>query len=307
MSAGWPTRVVHYLRQAPAVVRITVVRTQGSTPREVGAWMLVAQQGSEGTIGGGRLEWEATEEAKALLLEARSATRRLHRVLGPDLEQCCGGVVDLDLTCYTTADLAGLEQLDVTAGQEGLPVVWLFGAGHVGRQLARILVELPLRLTWIDPREQQFPAQFEGAQLMQVPQPQERVADAPDGAYFVIMTHSHPLDYELCRAILQRRRFAWVGLIGSASKAARFRSRLRRDGLGVDAIARLVCPIGVEGIDSKWPAAIAVAVAAQLLQQFSQHESHELQEFQDACGGNCERCGTDKRTKTTPMTTRMTT
>jgi len=89
---------------------------------------------------------------------------------------------------------------------------------------------------------------------------------APAAARFLVMTHDHALDYSLCRAILERGDFAWLGLIGSKSKAARFRSRLARDGLTPDAIARLVSPIGVAGIASKWPAAIAVGVAAQLLQ-----------------------------------------
>ncbi len=146
------------------------------------------------------------------------------------------------------------------------PAVWLFGAGHVGRQLARILVELPLQLTWVDPRPLQFPTGFRGARLLELERPVDAVAAAPQGTHFVIMTHSHPLDYELCRAVLLRADAAWTGLIGSASKAARFRSRLRRDGLDGEAIARLVCPVGVAGIDSKWPAAIAVSVAAQLLQ-----------------------------------------
>ena len=88
---------------------------------------------------------------------------------------------------------------------------------------------------------------------------------APAAARFLVMTHDHALDYALCRAILVRGDFAWLGLIGSKSKGARFRSRLERDGLTPEAIRRLVCPIGVEGVESKWPAAIAVGVAAQLL------------------------------------------
>jgi len=92
------------------------------------------------------------------------------------------------------------------------------------------------------------------------------VLTAPAAARFLVMTHDHALDYALCRKILERGEFAWLGLIGSKSKGARFRSRLARDGVALERIARLICPIGIEGVISKWPAAIAVGVAAQLLQ-----------------------------------------
>ena len=162
-------------------------------------------------------------------------------------------------------DLAFLERLD-----DELPALWLYGAGHVGQALGRILTELPLRLTWVDSRAELFPAALaEGVRIRRDPDSLGTVADAPVGAYFLVMTHSHPLDYALCRAILQRNDFAWLGLIGSASKAARFRSRLRRDGVAAEAIGRLVCPIGIDGIESKWPAAIAVGVAAQVMQRIS--------------------------------------
>lgn len=148
----------------------------------------------------------------------------------------------------------------------GLPALWLYGAGHVGQALARILMELPLRLTWIDSRAEQIPAQIPAAvRVLHTTDPVQSVATAPAGARFLVMTHSHPLDYDLCRTILARGDFASVGLIGSKSKAARFRSRLARDGLTAEAIARLVCPIGIPGIASKWPTAIAVGVAAQVM------------------------------------------
>jgi hypothetical protein len=158
-----------------------------------------------------------------------------------------------------------LERLD-----DELPAVWLYGAGHVGQALARILMELPLRLTWADSRAELFPAALPfDVRLRRESDSLATVSEAPPGAYFLVMTHSHALDYELVRAILRRNDFSWLGLIGSQSKAARFRSRLARDGIGAERIARLVCPIGVRGIQSKWPAAIAVGVAAQVMQEIS--------------------------------------
>ena len=169
------------------------------------------------------------------------------------------------LTHNTAGEPTFIERLD-----DEFPAVWLYGAGHVGQALARILVELPLRLTWIDSRAELFPDTIGGgARIFHGPDSLSTVSEAPVGAYFIVMSHSHPLDFALCHALLERNDFAWLGLIGSMSKAARFRSRLTRAGLAPDVIRRLVCPIGVDGIESKWPAAIAVAVAAQLMQQIS--------------------------------------
>jgi xanthine dehydrogenase accessory factor len=148
----------------------------------------------------------------------------------------------------------------------GHPVLWLYGAGHVGQALIRVLAELPFEVTWVDSRSELLPAGLpDNLHPLCAEAPLTTVPLAPAAARFLVMTHDHALDYALCRAILERGDFAWLGLIGSKSKGARFRSRLARDGLAPQAISRLVCPIGVEGVASKWPAAIAVGVAAQLL------------------------------------------
>ena len=188
---------------------------------------------------------------------------------------------------------------------DALPPLWLFGAGHVGQALARILMELPVRLTWVDSRVELLPAQNETAvQMVHSEDPVATLSDAPPGARFLVMTHSHPLDYALCRAILHRGDFAWVGLIGSSSKAARFRARLARDGLEPKAIAALVCPIGIEGISSKWPAAIAVGVAAQLMRDLSagaaaRQQAPATAAAEAACAGvACANCGAGARAPT---------
>jgi xanthine dehydrogenase accessory factor len=189
---------------------------------------------------------DAAETANRLLREPR---RSAHPILTRD----------------AAGEFALTERLD-----DEFPSVWLYGAGHVGQALARILAELPLRLTWIDSRAELLPESLgDGVRILRDADCVSTVSEAPVGAYFIVMSHSHPLDYALCHALLERNDFTWLGLIGSMSKAARFRSRLTRAGLGADVIGKLVCPIGVTGIESKWPAAIAVAVAAQLMQQIS--------------------------------------
>ena len=144
--------------------------------------------------------------------------------------------------------------------------LYLFGAGHVGRALISVLSGLPFKVRWVDGRNGVFPDVLPANVTAHVsPAPAELVRDAPPDACFLVLTHSHALDYEICREVLQRDRFSFVGLIGSHTKAARFAHRLARDGLAAERVGRLVCPIGIAGITSKQPEAIAIAVAAQLL------------------------------------------
>jgi len=148
----------------------------------------------------------------------------------------------------------------------GATPLYLFGAGHVGRSLVLALAPLPFAVTWIDPRPQSFPSHIPGNAICRTGAAPVRLLDnAPDGAFIAIMTHSHALDLDVAAGALLARRFAYVGLIGSATKRARFAGTLRQIGLGDDDIARLVCPIGLTEIRDKAPAAIAAAIAAQLL------------------------------------------
>jgi xanthine dehydrogenase accessory factor len=150
----------------------------------------------------------------------------------------------------------------------GAPVtpLYLFGAGHVGRALVSVLTGLPFQVTWVDGREGVFPEGLpSNVRAHASRDPAELVRDAPPGTCFLVMTHSHALDYEICREILRRGGFSFAGLIGSHTKAARFAHRLARDGIAAERLGRLVCPIGIAGIAAKQPEAIAVAVVAQLL------------------------------------------
>jgi xanthine dehydrogenase accessory factor len=144
--------------------------------------------------------------------------------------------------------------------------LYLFGAGHVGRAVARALEPLPFRVTWIDSRENAFPDRLP-RHIVTVPSsaPPVEVDGAPMGTFFLVMTHSHPLDLEICARVLERSDFAYLGLIGSETKRARFAGRLRAIGIPPQALARLTCPIGIPGIAGKEPATIAASVAAQLL------------------------------------------
>ena len=144
--------------------------------------------------------------------------------------------------------------------------VWLFGAGHVGRALAKVLAELPFEVLWLDSRFDGFPADIpSGVGHVVAPRLAEAVENAPAGTLFLVLTHSHQLDLDICDRVLRRGDVAFLGLIGSATKKARFLSALKGRGHAPGALERLVCPIGLAQIPGKQPMAIAVATAAQLL------------------------------------------
>jgi xanthine dehydrogenase accessory factor len=164
-------------------------------------------------------------------------------------------------------DDQGVPTLRERVDEPAVPL-WLYGAGHVGRALVRALAELPFEVTWIDSRQELLGADVpSNTRAVHSDDPVALARQAPATAYHLVMTHDHGLDFDLCHAILTRGEFAWHGLIGSASKAAKFRSRLVRAGVPAERVARLVSPIGIGGLTSKLPAAIAASVTVQLLQQ----------------------------------------
>ena len=229
-------------------IEIRVVETRGSAPREAGTRMWVGAKEMHGTIGGGNLEYTALKIAREMLLSGESERQRRF-VLGDTLGQCCGGNVTL-----------AFRRTEKIEEKEGEFDVMLFGAGHVGKEVARILERLPCRLTWVDPRPDQFPAQTT-ARVVIEDEPMWAVDEAPAGAFYLVMTHSHALDLQIVERALQRNDARFVGLIGSETKAAKFRSRLKAQ--GIDA-SKLVSPIGLFKA-GKHPAEVAVSAVAQLL------------------------------------------
>lgn len=232
-------------------VEIDVVETRGSAPRAAGTRMWVSAAEVRGTIGGGNLEYTALKIAREMLLSGETSRERRF-ALGDSLGQCCGGSVLLRFT-----------RMDAPAQAEEIRFhVVLFGAGHVGKEVARILERLPCRLTWIDPRPDVFPITVNSdVKVVIEEEPAWMVDEAPAGAFYLVMTHSHALDLELVERVLRRGDFGFLGLIGSQTKAAKFRARLKAR--GIDA-SLLVCPIGLVKA-GKHPAEVAVSAVAQLL------------------------------------------
>jgi xanthine dehydrogenase accessory factor len=256
------------LQKSPAVL-VTVVATQGSTPREPGAWLALSVDRLLGSVGGGQLEFQALAIARELLRQGPShpLDGQLRRYpLGPGLGQCCGGAVELRFDFL--ADPAALRQLGPP--EPAAAPVTIFGAGHVGRALARALDPLPFALHWVDSRDDIFPASLPPRWRVEHSDPVERaVPELEPGSHVLIMTHSHDEDFRIVAACLQRQReagdLAFIGLIGSQTKWASFGRRLRERGFAEPEISLVCCPVGLPGISCKQPAVIAASVAAQLL------------------------------------------
>lgn len=227
-----------------------------------------------GTIGGGHLEWQAIDQARKQLAQWKlqgvegQASHVQRYALGPSLGQCCGGALELQFTRFDARDAAQLSKQLPKPSRH----VALFGAGHVGYALVRILRTLPYQVIWVDSRDAIFPQQEQiGVQCEHSEPVQAAVADLPAGSQVLIMSFSHAEDLEIVAQCLKRQReqadLPYIGLIGSKTKWATFSRRLRERGFSDEELAHITCPIGVPGIDGKEPEVIAVAVAAQLLQQ----------------------------------------
>ena len=250
-----------------AAVLVTVAQVEGSGPREAGAWMLVGTNFEVvGTIGGGRLEFDALGHARELLAD-RSSPGTHRYSLGPSLGQCCGGVVYLRYERIAADDL---DALRARLAAPGTPVA-LFGGGHVGRAIVRACADLPFALTWIDSRDEIFPADVPANVRCEHSDPvQGAVRDLAPDSLVLVMSFSHAEDLDVVAACLQRRRerddLPFVGLIGSRTKWATFRHRLEDRGFTAAELDAVRCPIGIPGIAGKEPAVIAAGAVAQLLQ-----------------------------------------
>jgi len=265
MSCKIVTFLQERLRTGEPVARVIVTDAKGSTPREAGAFMLVSERASEGTIGGGRLEFEAIAAARKLLA-GREPAMELALPLGPELGQCCGGHVTLAIGLADEAVLVEVTALAEAAARRE-PEVLVFGAGHVGRALVAALRLLPFKVRWIDERadELRLAAKADQVEIVVTRQYLAEVARATAGAAFVIVTHSHGLDALIATAVLERADFAYCGIIGSKTKRRRFEQGFRAAGLPETTIARITCPIGSATIKDKRPEIIAALVAVELV------------------------------------------
>lgn len=276
------------------VARVVIAARKGSSPREVGTAMLVWRDRVSGTIGGGALEHQAIAHAREVLETGEARVYR--QPLGPDLGQCCGGAVTTLIEAWDEASLRAVQDavarpLPGTTGEMPASVmralrdpragvvdgwmiepvstpsrqIWIWGAGHVGTALMRVLMPLPdLKLSWCDPDGDRFLSDLpDHVQTLAASNPADLVTLSPPDAEHFVMTYSHAIDLDICHRVLERP-FRSLGLIGSKSKRARFRSRLSALGHSAAGIDRMICPIGDPSL-GRHPQAIALGVATGIL------------------------------------------
>ena len=303
----WVAEARALVRRGDRAVLAIIVRYLGSAPRDKGSWMLVAADRSLGSIGGGEMERTVEAAAHDMLADRADWRRvDLDYLLGPDLGQCCGGAVNVllqpiagddadwlgDVAAVTESGTGYVlfSRLDsdskpqVRSGEvpdnvhegdgvhiqplaETRPLVVIYGAGHVGRAVAGMAAQLPVRLEVVDERPEALsavpPAPNVATRLIADPPSHARAV--PAGAAVLVLTHSHALDYRLVRTLAPRDDLVYLGLIGSKTKGARFRNRLAREGLDEATVARLTSPIGAGGPDGKEPGVIALGVLAEII------------------------------------------
>ena len=288
--------------EAGTVARVVVAAAQGSVPREVGASMLVGPDWMSGTIGGGALEFDSIKAARRALETGADTLEK--KPLGPALGQCCGGAVSILIEVWNEERLSAISgsvvarplpgtdsemplsvmRLLARARSSGAAVpagivdgwmvepvtkpqreIWVWGAGHVGRAIVWVLAPLPdVAIRWADCDQARFPKPVPaGVETLVAENPADLAPLAPTHAEHLVLTFSHALDLEICHRVLSQP-FRSLGLIGSLTKRARFRSRLKALGHSDGQIARMVCPIGDPAL-GKHPQQIALGVGAALL------------------------------------------
>lgn len=266
----WAAQLHQLRRDRVACVVVTVLAVRGHAPRAPGAKMIVTAETTFGTVGGGNLEESAIARARAVLTDGAEEPEQLTMSLSEHADsefgvQCCGGEVTLALE----------PQLPV-------PAVVIFGMGHVGRELAHILGRHDIDLYLADSRAAQtdsllaeLGSTVAEVSVRRVPVPELLLGEVPAGTHVVIMSHDHAEDAALCDAALRCSHLGTIGLIGSNAKWRRFEKTLAAEGHSAASIARIQCPVGLPEIKSKEPAAIAVGIAASLLQAFARDRETE--------------------------------
>ena len=233
-------------------VLATVLETKGSTPRDRGAKMVVTKDTVFDTIGGGKLEQLVIDAAREAL-KLKVKTQQLeHFPLAGKAQQCCGGSVAVLLETFPVARLA----------------VTIFGAGHIGRALVQVLEQCDSRVQWVDSRSERFPAGLAGnVKAIPMDEPESMIASLAPEEKVVIVTHDHALDLRLLHQLLDETALASIGLIGSETKASRFKSQLRALGVPASEDWRWRCPVGLPSVSGKLPMEVAVSIASQLLSE----------------------------------------
>ncbi len=249
---NWASALLACRQRGEAHALATVIATSGSTPRDSGSKMLVTTDTVVASIGGGGLEQLVVNRARELLATSQDCQELRQFALGAEAQQCCGGSMTVLLECFAAAE----------------PQLVIFGAGHVCHALVSITGRLSLRTLVVDSRPELLAAlpHSDRVRTLCTDDPVEVCSSLNDNSLLLVMTHDHRLDYSLVRTLLEPWRWSLLGMIGSATKAHRFRMRLRNDGIRESDFQNLQSPIGITGLKGKLPMEVAVSVSAGLMQ-----------------------------------------
>lgn len=260
---NWLDACVQLKQQQQAYCLATIVAEAGSAPRASGAKMVISQDQQFDTLGGGQLEFEVIKHARQHLQSGQSYSQILRFSLAADLAQCCGGAVQVLFEYFL------VEQASVV----------IYGAGHVSHSLCQILSQLPIHVTVVDNRQEWLDSIAKlGVNTLYQPQPELSVSQLKANSLVLILTQDHGIDFAVSLAALERQDLAMVGVIGSATKAQRFKYRLKEQLSEPSLSENLVCPLGLAQIKGKLPMQVAVSISGQLLEKLQQLEANKAEQ-----------------------------
>ncbi|AKR56623.1 hypothetical protein XM25_12615 [Devosia sp. H5989] len=263
--------IAAFLSREPVAICAELLVVRGSSPREAGAFMLISPTAILGTIGGGALEYLVIDHARKVMREGL-APDTLDIPLGPEIGQCCGGRVEVGLFNITPAKAREIAAR-VEVEDASRPHIYVFGAGNVGRSLARALALLPVRAHVVDTRPDELVGLPDNVAAIATALPESVVRSAPEGSSYVILTHDHALDFLIAAEALKREDAPYVGMVGSRTKRARFHTWYSAEGGSEKAFQHLILPIGRQGLGDKRPEVIAALAVAEILVRIGSREA----------------------------------
>ena len=264
----------HFIKTEKDIALIELITVKGSSPREVGAWMLVSPQKCLNTIGGGVLEFSMVAEAKKMMEDRSEDKLSFKSNLNPKFDQCCGGVVSCQISTVTKSTMKMLEKR-IKNEISKYKSLYLFGAGHVGKSVIKLGLNLPLKITVTDSRldlvrglQNQFRDYVDTIKFNVDAIPERIIKSSPENSAYLVMTHSHATDFSLIEEILSLKKIGYVGMIGSKSKKISLQKYLKRKNISDNTVDLVKCPIGrpIKFSGRKSPEVIAALTISDILE-----------------------------------------
>ncbi len=264
----------HFIKTEKDIALIELTTVKGSSPREVGAWMLVSPQKCLNTIGGGVLEFSMVAEAKKMMEDQSVDKLSFKSNLNPKFDQCCGGVVSCQISTVTKSTMKMIEKR-IKNEISKYKNLYLFGAGHVGKSVIKLGINLPLKITVTDSRldlvkglQNQFRDYVDTIKFNVDAIPERIIKSSPENSAYLVMTHSHATDFSLIEEILSQKKIGYVGMIGSKSKKVSLQKYLKRKNISDNTADLVKCPIGrpIKFSGRKSPEVIAALTISDILE-----------------------------------------